>query len=42
MTVKIELGFTADGAGAPFLTLDDPTLGRLDTAGIYLGGGESC
>ena len=40
MTVKIELGFTADGAGAPFLTLDDPTLGRLDTAGIFLGGGE--
>ena len=40
MTVKIELGFTADGVGAPFFTLDDPVLGVLDDATIFLGGGE--
>jgi len=40
MTVKVELGFTADGVGGPFLTLDDPTLGKLDTPGNFLGGGE--
>lgn len=40
MTVKIELGFTADGQGAPFFTLDDPTLGVLDSNAGVLGGGE--
>jgi len=40
MTVKVELGFTADGQGAPFLTLDDPTLGKLDDPQVFLGGGE--
>lgn len=40
MTVKIELGFTADGQGAPFFTLDDPTLGVLDSDAGVLGGGE--
>ena len=40
MTIKVELGFTADGQGAPFLTLDDPVLGRLDDPTVFLGGGE--
>ena len=40
MSVKIELGFTQDGAGAPYFTLDDPVLGRLDNPNSYLGGGE--
>lgn len=40
MTVKIELGFTADGQGGPFFTLDDPTLGVLDSDAGLLGGGE--
>jgi len=40
MTVKVELGFTADGQGAPFLTLDNPTLGQLDNPNVFLGGGE--
>lgn len=40
MTVKVELGFTADGQGGPFFTLDDPVLGRLDNPNAFLGGGE--
>jgi len=40
MTVKVELGFTADGQGAPFFRLDDPVLGRLDDPNVFLGGGE--
>lgn len=40
MSVKVELGFTADGSGGPFLTLDDPVLGRLDDPNVVLGGGE--
>lgn len=40
MSVKVELGFTADGAGGPFFTLDDPVLGRLDNPQAFLGGGE--
>ena len=40
MSVKVELGFTADGAGGPFFTLDDPILGRLDDPNVFLGGGE--
>lgn len=40
MTVKVELGFTEDGQGAPFLTLDDPELGKLDDPNVFLGGGE--
>lgn len=40
MTVKVELGFTEDGQGAPFLTLDDPVLGKLDDPDVFLGGGE--
>jgi hypothetical protein len=40
MSVKVELGFTADGAGAPFFTLDDPVLGRLDDPNVFLAGGE--
>jgi translation initiation factor IF-1 len=40
MTVKVELGFTEDGQGAPFFRLDDPVLGRLDDPNVFLGGGE--
>lgn len=40
MTVKVELGFTADGQGGPFFTLDDPVLGKLDNPNAFLGGGE--
>lgn len=40
MTVKVEIGFTEDGQGAPFFTLDDPVLGRLDNPQAFLGGGE--
>ena len=40
MSVKIELGFTADGQGGPFFTLDDPVLGKLDDPNVFLGGGE--
>lgn len=40
MTVKVELGFTADGASAPFLILDDPVQGVLDDIRWVLGGGE--
>lgn len=40
MTVKVELGFTATGASAPFLTLDSPTKGLLDSPLWVLGGGE--
>lgn len=40
MSVKVELGFTSDGAGGPFFTLDDPILGKLDDPTVFLGGGE--
>lgn len=40
MSVKVEIGFTADGQGAPFFTLDDPILGVLDDPNAFLGGGE--
>ena len=40
MTVKVEIGFTADGQGGPFFTLDDPVLGVLDDPSVFLGGGE--
>ena len=40
MSVKVELGFTADGQGGPFFTLDNPTLGKLDNPNAFLGGGE--
>ena len=38
MSVKIELGFTDSGAGAPFFTLDDPVRGALDNEYFPLGG----
>jgi hypothetical protein len=38
--IKVELGFTASGASAPFFTLDDPVLGVLDSADGVLGGAE--
>lgn len=40
MSVKVELGFTASGASAPFFTLDDPVLGVLDSTEGVLGGAE--
>jgi len=40
MTVKVELGFTEDGQGAPFFTLGDPVLGVLGDPTVFLGGGE--
>lgn len=40
MSVKVEIGFTADGRGGPFFTLDDPVLGVLDDPSVFLGGGE--
>jgi hypothetical protein len=41
MSLKVELGFTAAGAGGPFLTLDNPIAGRLDDPNWVLGGGEA-
>jgi len=38
MSIKIELGFTDSGSGAPFFTLDDPVRGVLDNAFFPLGG----
>jgi hypothetical protein len=40
MSIKVELGFTASGASAPFFTLDDPVLGLLDGPQNVLGGAE--
>lgn len=40
MTVKVEIGFTASGASAPFFTLGDDTLGVLGGTEGLLGGGE--
>lgn len=40
MSVKVELGFTADGASAPFFTLDDAVQGVLDDSRWVLGGAE--
>src|SRR6056297_124195 len=40
MSVKVEIGFTASGASAPFFTLGDDTLGILGGTEGLLGGGE--
>jgi len=40
MSVKVELGFTAAGASAPFFTLDSGSLGVLDDPLSLLGGGQ--
>lgn len=40
MSLKVELGFTATGASAPFFTLNDPVKGVLDSPQWVLGGGE--
>jgi len=40
MSVKVELGFTEEGQGAPFFTLDDPVLGVLDSDTVFLGGAD--
>ena len=39
-SVKIKLGFTAEGANPPFFVLDDPVKGVLDNTDYALGGGE--
>ena len=41
IAVKVELGFTAAGFGAPFFTLDDPVKGLLNNQIYVLGGGEA-
>jgi hypothetical protein len=38
MSVKIELGFTDSGSGAPFFTLNDPIRGALDNIYFPVGG----
>jgi hypothetical protein len=40
MSVKIELGFTADGVGAPFFVIGDPARGVIGNTEFVLGGGE--
>lgn len=40
MGVKIELGFSGEGVGLPYFTLDDPVLGVLDNPDAFLGIGE--
>ena len=41
MSVKVELGFTASGAGGPFFFLDDSVRGVLDNTNFLLAGGEA-
>ena len=41
MSIKVELGFTESGASAPFLRLDDPVTGLLDSPKALLGGAEA-
>ena len=41
MSIKVELGFTESGASAPFLTLDNPVSGLLDSPKALLGGAEA-
>lgn len=41
IAVKVELGFTEAGFGAPFFTLDDPVKGVLNNEIYVLGGGEA-
>lgn len=40
MEVKVELGFTQAGIGAPFITLNDPVKGIIGSTDYYIGGGE--
>lgn len=40
MSVKIELGFTADGVGAPFFVIGDPVRGVIGNTDFVIGGGE--
>lgn len=40
MSVKVELGFTGSGAGAPYFRLNDPIRGQLDSTEWRLGDGE--
>lgn len=40
MSVKIELGFTADGVGAPFFVIGDSARGVIGNTEFVIGGGE--
>lgn len=40
MTLKIELGFTDIGSGAPFFTIGDATRGIIGSTDFLIGGGE--
>lgn len=40
MSVKIELGFTQAGVGAPFFTIGDSTKGVIGSSTYVIGGGE--
>ena len=40
MDVKVELGFTQAGIGAPFITLNDSVKGIIGSQDYYIGGGE--
>lgn len=40
MSVKIELGFTADGVGAPFFVIGDSVRGVIGNTEFVIGGGE--
>lgn len=40
MSIKVELGFTAAGAGGPFFILDNLEAGQLDNTDWVLAGGE--
>jgi hypothetical protein len=41
VSIKVELGFTESGASAPFLRLDNPVSGLLDSPKALLGGAEA-
>lgn len=41
MSVKIELGFTADGVGAPFFVIGDAVRGVIGNTDFVIGGGEA-
>lgn len=40
MSIKVELGFVAEGSSAPFFIIDDPVKGLLDSTEYLIGGGE--
>lgn len=40
MSIKVELGFTQAGVGAPFIVIGDPVKGVIGSQDYYIGGGE--